>query len=588
MNLDLNSLLTSLTQTANQRASGIANEVNRMNQETAAMQSVMQDNVAATAKVADEAANIARQEAAVIYQQDQVKQQAQVVLGMDPENMENELIKSMGEYDFAEAERKRTRQQFEQLSSIQFLDNPIAYVMAQLQMPAVAARNNELVALRDSATENIQTRQQLLAAQKSTVTANTADQVKQINLAKAANNRKLADIQLKEAELENASKLAGRRLQAFQLSDKIYDVQSDLINKQLQIGQYMMSLEERREARAERAAAAAERAANKQKEADEIMALDVQFQRVSQWLGMTTPMTFEIWKKMPDKKKQQAWLEAATTGAVGNDIISTVQFISQQGNPAVLKQNNPGVAKSVEGFSAALDSYAGTVQREAASKGEKPKTTEIVQRAQDMYVNEVISSASRPGSGNSLTSKRWDSVFNPYKAQHKVLLDEVAANPKHPLQNNEFVNALVTAENVKGGKGADLTSEDEQRALGVMVEAVKARQLSPDEAAAQISQYYRYSMNKNSDLFQYELFNLPPQTRYMGQIGTKGLFGKVTDADLSDPVQVKKALVEQVRVSTPTLTVPGFGVPSMRANEVLIRGTGAVVDVLMGRQPADK
>jgi hypothetical protein len=582
MALDLNALLGQLTQSANQRAAGYEQQAQIMNAETEAMAKTMQVNQQEAAQVAAQAGAIAQKEAAVLATQQQVGEKAQVILGLNPDNMENQLISSMGEYDFAEGERKRVRQQYEALNRVSILDNPLAYLAAQLQLPQVAARNNELVAMRDSAAQNIQTRQALLAQHKSAVVANTSEQVKQINLEKAANAQRAAEIQLREAAMENSSKLAGRRLQAFQLSDKVFDIESDLINKQLQIGQYMMSLEERREARAERAAAAAERAAKKQGEADELAALNVQFQRVSQFLGLTTPMTAEIWKKMPDPKKRQAWLEAATTGSIGPDLVSSLAFVQQQGNPEAIRRANPGVAQAANGMSAALESYAGQVQRSAMATGQKLKPAEIVDQAQSVYVNEIVASASRPGGGNSLTSARWDSVFNPYKAQHKMLVDEIASNEKHPLATNQYVNMIVTAINTADNKGApNLTAEQEQRALKAMADAVAKRQVSPETAANDISRYYRYSMAKNRDLYQYDLFNISPQTRYFGQIGTPGMFGKVSDVDLSDPLQVKKALMEQaVAGSSKKFTT---GIPAVDVIGNTIGATsGLVYDAIQG------
>jgi hypothetical protein len=584
MNLDLNALLGQLTQSAQQRQSNYLQQAQNMNKETEQMANLMTVNLNESRQVADQAAQTAAQEADVIYRQQQALVKASVTLGLDPDSMENELVSSMGEYDFAEAERKRVRQQFNTLSQISILDNPLAYIAAQLQLPQVAARNNELVQMRDAAANNIQTRQQLLTQHKSAVVVNTADQVKQINLDKAANARKLADIQLREAEMENSSKLAGRRLQAFQLTDKIFDIESDLISKKLQIGQYMMSLEERREARAERAAAAAERARVKAGEEEEMAALNVQFQRVSQLLGLTTPMTVEIWKKLPDKRKAQAWLEAATTGSIGADLVSSIGFIQQQGNPAALRAANPGVATAVTGMGNALESYASTVQRTAQAKGQNLKPTEIISQAETTYVNDVIASASRPGTGNSLTSARWDQVFNPYKAQHKMLVDEVAGNERHPLQGNEFVNMIVSTLNTSTDKQApNLSAAEEQRALKAMADLVKKRQLAPDAAAQQIADYYRYSMAKNRDLYQYDLFNLPPQTRHFGQIDGGGLMGKPIDVDLSDPAQVKKALVEHARASEMRFG-PGTMVPSFTAAETLIRSGGVLADVLSGNK----
>lgn len=585
--MDLNAILQQLTGSSQQRQQNYMAQADAMQLQTEAMANSMTVNLGRTAAVADEAARIAGQEAEVVARQQEALVKGSRILGLDPDNMENELVRSMGEFNAAEQERKQVRQQFEQLSQISLLDNPLAYIAAQLQLPQVAARNNELVATRNAAANNIQTRQALLAQHKSSVVVNTVDQVKQINLDKAANARRAAEVQLEEARMANASKIAGQQLQIFQLTDKVYDIDSDLLNKKLQIGQYMMSMEERREARAERAAAAAERMRVRKSEAEDVANLNLQFQRVSQLLGLTTPLTVDVWKKMPDMKKRQAWLEAATTGSIGEDLLTSLTFLQQQANPQALKSNNPGLAASAQGLTESLQSYVDLVRTQTRNKGENLKPAELLERAQSAYVNELIASANQPGSGNSLTSARWDKVFHPYRAQHKMLVDEIASNQAHPLQNNEYVNVIVSALNTSADSATgNLSAEAEQRSLKTMAQLVKDRKLPLDAAAAQISQYYQYSMAKNRDLYQYDLLGLPPQTRYFGQIDTPGFFGKPSTADLSQPVQVKKALMEVVRSSTPTLTIPGFAIPTTRAAEGIIRGSGLLVDTLNGKQSA--
>jgi hypothetical protein len=110
----------------------------------------------------------------------------------------------------------------------------------------VAARVNAAVDTRDAAASNLATRQSLLTAHKSAVVANTAETVKDLRQAEAKAQVTAARIKLRESELDNMSKIAGRKLQAFQLSDKMFDVEADRLNTQIRIGQEMMSMEERR------------------------------------------------------------------------------------------------------------------------------------------------------------------------------------------------------------------------------------------------------------------------------------------------------------------------------------------------------
>lgn len=545
--LDLNGLLGQLTGTAQQRQQNVVSQLETMNADTAAMQNMMAVNTQEAAAVAQTSADLATRAAAVEYTRAKTMENAQAVLGLNPDDVNNELSTSMAAYTAAEDARKTSRQQFDKLSQISLLDNPLGWLAAQLQLPQVAAENNAAVDTRDAAAENIATRQRLLTAHRSAVTANTAASIQQINLDKAQNELAAARIKIREAEIQNSSAIAGRKLQAYQLSDKLFDIESDLVGKKLQIGQYMMSMQERAEARAARAAEAADRLAAKKAKAEDLAAMDVQLGRVSQFLGLQTPMTVELLKRMPDAKRKQAWIDAATTGQIGPDLVGTLQFINANGNTASLRQNNPGVAAAAQNFAAGLDSYAAEVQRKARAEGRALKPAEIVAQANDNYTNDIIASASRPGTGNSLTSSRWESVFNPYKAQHHVMLDEIKSG-KLPLQDNALVKELQLMRDAdRNATATNLTAEQELNALKSVAVQVKSGKLKVDEASQQIAEYYRLAARKNSELYKYELFNLPTQTSYRGQIPDVGFFGKPVDVELMSPASVKKSLLSVIR-----------------------------------------
>lgn len=575
--LDLNSLLGQLTGTAQQRQEMYGQQAQQMNADTAAMQGLMTANTQEAMQVAQAAADTAAKSAAVEYTRAKTLEDAQTTLGLNPDDLNNQLVQSMAAYNATEQQRTQVRQQFDQLSQVSLLDNPLGWIAAQLQLPQVAAKNNALVDQRDAAASNISTRQQLLAAHKSAVTANTADSVQQVRLEEANNQLAAARIKVREAEIANSSVIAGRKLQAFQMSDKVFDIESDLVNKQLQVGQYMMSLEERREARAERAAVASERLAAKKAAEADMAAFDVQLGRVSQFLGMPTAMTAEVLKRMPDAKKKQAWVEAATTGQIGADLVSSVAFINTNGNPAALRVNNPGVATAVNGLAAGIESYASQIQRTAQSQGKTLKPAEVVNQANDAYTNELIASTSRPGTGNSLTSPRWDTVFNPYKAQHKVLLDEIDSG-KLKLADNVLVKALK----LQPATGGNINSADELNALKTVAEQVRQGKIGVDAASQQISQYYQVAASKNRQLYQYDLFNLPAQTSYLGQLPGSGLMAKPVNVELMSPVSVRKGLLSIVRGSQKPADYQQFG-PTALGIGFGLETSRAVSEALLGR-----
>jgi len=112
------------------------------------------------------------------------------------------------------------------------------------------------------------------------------------------------------------------------------------------------------------------------------------------------------------------------------------------------------------------------------------------------------------------------------------------------LRNNIVVRTLTNLQGALDPDQPNLTADSEQRLLATIAEAIKRREIGLDAAAQQVSEFYTTAALKNRDLYQYDLFGLPPQTRYMAKFGTTGMFGKVVSADLMNTMSVKKALAE--------------------------------------------
>ena len=297
--LDLNAILGQLTNTAQQRQQNVTTQLNTMNAETALMQNMMDVNAQEAAQVAQIASEQAKQAAAIQYTQNKVLENAQTVIGLNPDDINNELNASMAAYNQAETERKAVRQQVDKLSQISLLDNPLGWIAAQLQLPQVAAQNNALVDQRDAAAENITTRQRLLTAHRSAVTANTADSIKELKIAEADNQLKAAQIKLREAQIDNISKISGRNLQAYQLSDKLFDIESDLFNKKLQITQTLQQSEMLAEQRAANREIQLQRLEKMKKEAAFEQEFNSRLAQISGLMGRSKPMTLQELELLP-------------------------------------------------------------------------------------------------------------------------------------------------------------------------------------------------------------------------------------------------------------------------------------------------
>ena len=582
--MDINAILKSITGTADARTKAITDQAASMQASTAALRGMMDVNVQEAQAVAATAGQIAAERAQTDYLKNRAIQEAATIFGMNAD--ENNFIVSqrMAEYATAEDQRKIARAEFDKLATASPLESPVNFILAQLKLPQAAARNNALVDARDAAAADIETRQRLATAQKQVTTVNTADRVKATALAEAKNNQRAAEIQVRQAQIENSSKLAGMDMQMFTLKDKAFDVQSDLFNKTLQVQQWKMSYESMQAQRQAALIAAQERAdrlkaeaKNKAEQDAQIMELNNGFATVSRFLGLQTPMNVEIWKKLPDAKVKQAWVEAAQTGVLGSDLLQSLKFVTQVGNTAALAQSNPGTALAIRGFTEAL----GTATSAAAGRKENigKKTAELANIATEDYVRLITSAASDPNAKQTLTSPQFDTLFNPYKANHKVLITELA------LANNVVTKALQAATVGKPATDApNLPAEMEQQALQSIVMQVQARTLGVDEAARQLNMYYKTAARKNFELYQYNLLGLPAQSKYVARIDVPGMFAEPVTADLMDFASTKAALAKAARSGAGTKNLElTQGLPA--TGPFLLPKTASIIqNVLLGRE----
>jgi hypothetical protein len=555
--MDLNQLLQSLTGTTDARTKAIEAEAARMTIETDALQQSLQLNVDDARKVSDAAAQIAADKAQTTYVQNKALQEAATIYGMNATESNFVAAQRMAEYTAAEEERKVARAEFDRLSSVGLLDNPLGYIFAQLQLPQAAARNNAIVAKRDAAADDIATRQQLAASQKAVTTASTANSVRATQLAEAENARLAAEIQLRQAQAENSSKISGQRLEAFRLRDKAFDVQGDMFSKALSVQQFQMNFEslqiQREQAKLaaeERAARLRTEAAGKEAERQQMMELDTNFASISKFLGMSVPMNVTVWKALPNQKQKQAWLTAAQTGTIGTDLLTSLQFVSTVGNTAVMQQTNPGVGVAVQGFTQALANAEATIARKPENA--KLKLQERLDLATDEYTKLIIDSAKLPTTKQTLTAPQFDTLFNPYKAQHKVLMTDPT------LVNNAVTKAMQAA--TVGADVAQLPNipaDLEQKALQSIILRVRNRELGPDDAAKDIVQYFSKAAKNNYDLYQYTSFGLPAQSNYVARINGLGMFGDPVTADFMNFASTKTAIVKAAALTQPT-TAPQF------------------------------
>ena len=567
---------------------------NTMIQSAQANQALGQQNIAAGQMVNQLTQQLAGQKAEIEFRANSVAEQTQALLGMDPEQAENELTRSVAAMTAAQQNKAAVRAEYDQLSQVDFLSNPIGYIFAQLKMPSVAARHDNLAAAEASATANIDTRLNLIKKANSTLTANTAAAAKELTLGAARANAEAATIKLREEEMKNNSAGATAAMQVAQLQDKVFDNRYKAMNLKIQTAQWEDSQALRRMQWQERTEQQQARLEDKKAKDAADAALGVGLQRVSQALGMPQAITVADFKLMPTSPYKNALAAAAFNNGFGPDLKSSIATLFElKGDAGAIQNQNPGFAAMLRNTRAGIDSYA--TSSPATDKLGKPLSAkDKAAGAMDKYEQEVEESYKIPNAAKPLNSSAWDAqggVFNPYKAEHEVMLD-LARNGKtqFKIDNNVWAKALdnMQATTIKD-PGAPIPAEAVNKAVDVVVELVKNGQVDPAMAAAHITAYHREAAARNMQFYNYTLMGLPPQDAYRVRLTPKGRLwgrGDAISVDFMNQAQTEKALVTLARESSlSSMSAPNMQLPMMAPGMTsIVRGATAGMESLLGPQ----
>lgn len=554
--MDINSLLSAFTQNANQRMQQNADALADVNARTAQIQQLMTTNEAEAAALIQESSKQAAEGAAIQYRVDKAKEANAALVGMNPDDLDNEMVRSMAAFtqdqELAkrlEQERAATLRTAEQMAGTNFLENPLQYLVAQLALPTVAAKHNSLlnreaeaVARRDRAANNITTRMQLLTSRNSAVVANTADQAHELSLRKAQLAERQAKMELVNMQIDNISKLGARALDAYRLAGDSFQIQSDLINKAISLEQWKLQRQQMAEARA---AAAEERKARADAKAEtdaEIAAMNQRLAAVSAALGYHTPVTVALLKTMPDKKKAAALYEMALSGTFGESILQSLYRVESLGQSNAVRASNPGMANFMRGTKMGIQNFSEDVVREITT-GKLPKNTDVAEEAARRYELSMVESAQSFASPKSLNSGTWDSTLNPYKPQYFAVLDAVKAGQVPQLKGNAVVSTLETVKAATAGAGRDnLTGKDMESLVKTVSQQVADGKLPLDKAVQDIVRFHQVAAAQNLGLYNYTQFGLPQQTSAIITVPAMNMFSQPFKIDLMDPASVKKEI----------------------------------------------
>jgi hypothetical protein len=543
---DLLSALLGSNQQQNQNIASGAQEVSKV-QEQANIQRAT--SIGAQKGATDAAMVVAGQKADIAYQQAALGQQLQKMFNLDPTDTNNEISTSLAAAELAKQARVGARAEFDQANSIGLLDDPLQYLVNQIRLPQLAAKNNALADQEDLALNNVSTKTAMLKAAQNTLVANTADQVKQTMLDEAKVTHDMATAKLSEEEAKNLASTATQKLQLIGLVDKMGD------NTRATIGT-VISLQDREEQASIRNLAKKDISDKKKLEQEDEDRLNARLKLVSSSLGMVEPMTVRRLRTLQNKKDQDVWLNAATTGQMGEDLQSSLGFYLGNGSRVGITNSGGAstylTAKKLEQAGA---NEQAAIEREAQATGKKLSNKDLVSASYKLYEDTVVNSMRSPGNRSDLSSSTWDKTYNPYIAPFKGFNGAITARPELAgLKNNAMtkaVDGLLTSDSVKG---ENLTADQQQQAIGSIAKQVELRTITPAKAAADISVYISAASAWNRQMNGYSLFTIPAQDAYLFTMD-----GEVTrrKVDLMNPSVVENALIK--RVTESRAVNAGFG-----------------------------
>jgi len=483
------------------------------------------------------AADIAARTAEISYQQRVLGEQLQKSFNLDPSVTGNEIETSLATAQAAKNARVSARAEFDQANSVGLLDDPLQYLVNQIKLPQLAAKNNALADAEDTALQNVSTKTAMLAAAKNTLVANTADQMKSVELDTAKNNATMAQAKLSEEEARNLSANASQRLQLIALTDKMGD------NARSTIGT-IITLQDREENAQLRNLAKKAQSDAKALEAEDTARLDARLKMVSDSLGMQEPMTVRRLRTLQNKKDQDVWLTAATTGQMGEDLQKSLGFYLGNGSRnGITATGGASTYLTAQKLAEAGAGYQGTVEKAAMAQGKKMNSAESKAAGYSLYENSVIDSMRSPTDKTDLSSSQWDKVYNPYVAPMKAFTGAINVRPELAgLKNNlvtQNIQALLSTDSVKG---ENLTAEQQQQIFGAIAKQVETKQVTPQKAAADISVFISAASAWNRQMNGYTLFSLPVQESYIYTMDGEVNRRKV---DLMNPSALENALMKR-------------------------------------------
>lgn len=544
--MDINTLLSNVLSGLSGDAARYTDAASSIGQAATGLETASNAAADVTREDIPKAQALAQGAADVDYQRNQLIQKLQQDAMLNPADAANAYTAGLAELTSINMERKAAARQVTELSSKGLLDDPFGYIMAQLSLPAAQAKLEGLDTQANIATSDVQTRLNLSKAAQSTIVADTSDKLKALAYQEADLKARAASSKLEITQAEVKSKIAGELMKQADALAKITQGKKEVYTMVATEENRKEVLDDRRtareEARIEREKYHAAKKTSDERDAMRLAGLEM----AHNLLGLAAPAdvaSFDKSSNTPQKKAISDIANSYNLGASLNDALPRLADASPNLN-AILAGGNAGFAVAAKGLLQGADNAINAAMNtpDAMGRTVAPKVAREVGR--DAYQSYMELSAGSPKAPHPMTDKFWDETFNVYKADYKKILTS-----ENLLANNVVTEAAKLVAQTLPSSSGKFRGEDEQQVLRTIAALVAAGKINENDAAKQVSQFYKASAMINEDFYQYQLFGLPRQTGYMVRVDVPGMIGNTKvpanglSADLMNEVDAKRLLL---------------------------------------------
>lgn len=557
--MDLNQLLTDALSGITQTRDVYMDAANAVGKAANNTETVNLDAIKQARQDIPVAQGIAQGMADMDYQRNKLVQDTLKAAMLDPGAANNAYTQGMADLTALNMERNKAAAEVTNLSSVNLLDDPFGYIMAQINMPVATARLQGLDKQAEIVTNDVQTRLNIAKSAQSTLVADTADKAKELAYKNADMQARAAASKLDVAAADVQANAAAKVMTQADAIAKALGTKKDAYTLAASDEHWEQTRLDRIAQRDEIAEAKKARLAATTLAEEKRAAMQADLKLAYARLGISQVPDIETFIKSANTPQKKAISDIMNGGNFGASLALSMPTVITAGPDmqGLIKGGAAGFAHALQGINKTAAGYIEKAAQMDPTTGKTLKHSDALAVGYDKYQIDMEASTGNRKTKMPLTSEVWDSNFNVYKADHKRMI----ANKGDVLTNNVMMEAVKTLEPTIPVEVGKFRGIDEQQALMNIAAMVGKKTISLDVAAKQIADYYQTSARINQDFYTYESLGLPPQTSYMAAVKIPGFLGDTrvpsdNSVDLMNPVDVKRLLLGITLAKSPPAMTP--------------------------------